>query len=726
MENRYSLLRIEIRYEHDVVLCRQRSRILAELLGFDSMDQTRISTAVSEIARNAFVYARGGEVLYSVEGKEKPQEYRIEIRDSGPGIPNVKDILEGRFYSSTGMGVGLRGAQKLMDTFQITTELGKGTTVTLGKYLPPSAPQVTPELIHRIVLELSHKRPQDPFEEIQQQNQELVRAMAELKIRQEQLEQLNRELVDTNRGVVALYTELEEKAASLKSANEVKTRFLSNMSHEFRTPLNSILALTQILLDRLDGDLTQEQEKQIFYIRKAAETLSELINDLLDLAKIEAGKTTVQVEEFQVSDLFSALRGMLKPIHLNPTVSLVIEDPPVQITLQSDEGKVSQILRNLISNAIKFTERGEIRVVAEVGERDQVVFSVSDTGIGIPEEYQKKIFEEYFQVDTPLHKKQRGTGLGLAISKKLAELLGGTITVKSAPGIGSTFRLIVPRVYIRPVADRTQTVTLGVLSLETGKPFELDPLKVPILLLEDDETTVVLYEKYLMGSGFQLIHARSIQDAWQCIEAYKPAAVILDILLPKEEGWDFLVDLKSREISRDIPVIIASVLQVYEKGIVLGAEDCAVKPIERKWLLEKLRSFEVKFPIRSILVIDDEEIARYVLKTSLSNTKYRVLEASDGMAGIKVAETERPELIFLDLVLPGMDGFETLERLKSSPATKDIPVIILTSKLLTMEEKIRLSERASDVLSKSAPPADRILKIVQDTLARIVQQGGSA
>ncbi len=236
---------------------------------------------------------------------------------------------------------------------------------------------------------------------------------------------LNRELEDTNRGVVALYAELDERADHLRRADEVKTRFLSNMTHEFRTPLNSIQALTRLLLDRVDGELTTEQERQVHFIRKAAESLSELVNDLLDLAKVAAGKVVVRPAEFEVSDLFGALRGMLRPLLLGASVNLVFEEPETLPPLRTDEAKVSQILRNFISNAPKFTERGEVRVSARLEPGGaSVLFSVADTGIGIAPEDQATLFQEFAQIENPLQRKVKGTGLGLPLSKKLAELLG--------------------------------------------------------------------------------------------------------------------------------------------------------------------------------------------------------------------------------------------------------------------------------------------------------------
>src|SRR4051794_21065321 len=285
-----SLLRVAIRYEQDVVIARQRARQLAALLGFDGQDQTRIATAVSEIARNAFNYAGGGRVEFQVEGRISPQLFLARITDSGPGIGDLDSIVEGRYRSETGMGLGITGARRLMDQFEIESLPGQGTTVILKKIFPRRAPLVTAERIAAISSQLAGEKPQDAFHELQLQNQELMRALDELKRRQEELSTLNRELEDTNRGVVALYSELDERADHLRRADQLKSKFLSNMSHEFRSPLNSIVALTGILLEESDGSLNTEQKQQVGFVRRAAEDLYELVNDLLDTAKVEAGK----------------------------------------------------------------------------------------------------------------------------------------------------------------------------------------------------------------------------------------------------------------------------------------------------------------------------------------------------------------------------------------------------------------------------------------------------
>ena len=378
------LLTMDVRYEHDVVLARQRARTIAAALKFDVQAQTRIATAVSEVVRNAFQYAGGGSIGFEIEnGAEKM--LLISVRDSGRGIPNLDEILGGKYVSKTGMGLGIIGAKRLMDHFQVETEKSSGTLVVLGKNIPDRFTRLDNLELNSLLATIERKPSENPYEELQQQNKELMRTLEELRTRQIELAQLNRELDETNRGVVALYAELNDKADFLQRASELKSHFLSNMSHEFRTPLNSILALSQILLDRMDGDLTLEQEKQVTFVRRSAQDLTDLVNDLLDLAKVEAGKVTIRPSTFSVESIFAALRGMLRPLLAqNSSVSLVFDDPEgIPGSPHGRRQGVADIVGNFISNALKFTERGEVRARCAEGHDQTVVFSVADTGIGI-------------------------------------------------------------------------------------------------------------------------------------------------------------------------------------------------------------------------------------------------------------------------------------------------------------------------------------------------------
>jgi signal transduction histidine kinase len=279
--------------------------------------------------------------------------------------------------------------------------------------------------------------------ELAQLREERDQLAARLVQRDEEIQALNAELAETNKGVVALYAELDDRAEQLRQASELKSRFLSYMSHEFRTPLGSIRSISRILLDRLDGPLTPEQEKQVRFVQTSAAELTEMVNDLLDLAKIEAGRITISPAWFEMVDLFSALRGMFKPILTSGSVSLIMEEPTGVPRIYTDHQKLSQVLRNFISNALKFTHQGEVRVSAR-RDGDTVTFSVADTGIGIAKEHHIAIFEDFVQVDSPIQKRLRGTGLGLSLSKRIAELLGGHVEVSSALGEGSTFSITIP------------------------------------------------------------------------------------------------------------------------------------------------------------------------------------------------------------------------------------------------------------------------------------------
>jgi signal transduction histidine kinase len=579
----WSILTVAILAEPDVVAARQRARRIAEMLGFERQDQTRIATAVSEIARNAFGYAGGGRVEFLLDHAGSPQTFLTRISDRGKGIKNLDAVLEGRYRSETGMGLGITGARRLVDRFEIETSPESGTRVTLAKMLPRRAPIVSREMLGDVAAQLAKEGAGEPLAEIREQNQELMRSLAELQSRQDELATLNRELEDTNRGVVALYAELDEKAEQLRQASELKSRFLSNISHEFRTPLNSILALSRLLLDQVDGVLTDEQERQVSYIRKSAQSLTDLVNDLLDIAKVEAGKIDVRPVAFTVEELFGGLRGSLRPLQTSDSVELVFEEPRRLPNLETDEAKVSQILRNFISNALKFTEAGEVNVSASYDAVfGRVSFVVRDTGIGIAPEHQARIFEEFVQVENRLQGRVKGTGLGLPLSKKLAELLGGSVHLESRPGSGSIFTLTIP-------------ARFGVFPLAEGRGLE-----------------------------------------------------------PGDAGH----------------------------------------------------------PRRRVLVIDDEEAFRYVMRHLISHSTYEVIEAADGMDGLLKARDSRPDVIVLDLKMPKLDGYTVMNELGADPATRDIAVIVSTSSEIGPEEHLRLT-RARAILNKNSLSRESVSSLLR-------------
>jgi CheY-like chemotaxis protein/two-component sensor histidine kinase len=521
---------------------------------------------------------------------------------------------------------------------------------------------------------------------------------------------------------VALYAELDEKASHLRRADEMKSRFLSNMSHEFRTPLNSIFALSGLLLDRADGELTSEQDKQVGFIRKGAETLLELVNDLLDLAKIEAGKVEVQPVDFEVANLFSALRGMLRPLLVTQSVGLIFEDPGQIPCLYNDEGKLSQILRNFISNALKFTEQGVISVAATFNKADQTVtFAVADTGTGIPVEDQSKIFEEFVQLDNPAQRKIKGTGLGLPLCRKLATLLHGKIDLVSQTGNGSTFSVTIPLHYSQVLKSQTTA------EAKPEPSSEIDLTRIPVLVLEDAPETRLLYEKFLRKSPFQLIPANNLGEARRMLRQVRPRAIVMDILLRGEDSWTWLAELKAESATREIPVLVITSVDDERKGLSLGADAYCLKPIGRDTLISQLQaltgaSAEISGAEQAlqngnaqpcILIIDDEPVDRYLLVRLLEQQPCIIEQAASGFEGLRILQEIKPDLIFLDLNMPGLSGYEVLNQIKAHPATRNILVVVVTSADLGAHQRQELEGKAYALMNK----VDLSAKAVDDLLA---------
>jgi signal transduction histidine kinase/DNA-binding response OmpR family regulator len=665
-----------------VVHARQRARDIAALLGFEHQDQIRLATAASELARNAFRYASNGAVEFSV--RSKPQIFVIAVTDSGPGIANLPDILNGKYVSRTGLGKGIIGTKRLMDYFEIDSS-PDGTRVQAGKRLPP-AELVDADRLRRLVSALANAT--DPFDEVERQNQELLKTLAELQEKQDQLAELNRELEDTNRGVVALYAELDQNADDLRRVSDLKTSFLSNLSHEFRTPLNSITSLSQLLLDRSDGDLSPEQEKQVVYIQRSAAELSELVNDLLDIAKVEAGKIDVKPRHFEVQDLFGAMRGMLKPLLTGNSLDLVFEADSDLPPLYTDEGKVSQILRNLVSNALKFTRRGYVRVTADLEGDGSIAFQVADTGIGIAAEDQVRIFEEFEQVESELQTRVKGTGLGLPLAKRLTLLLGGTMSVESEVGVGSRFHVRLPlrhdQSHAQPVAPKPDSA-----SQATGPA---------ILFIEDNQETSFVPESLLKTSNYRLFFAANVPEARAVMKSSTPDLVALDRFMDGQDCLFYIHEMKANGYAG--PVVVISVVDDEKSALGAGADKFLAKPVAPFKLTTTFRELIDGHTSNSVLLVDDDEVTRYLLGEALTKLGYNVLEAQNGREAIQAIGTHSLAAVFLDIIMPDLTGFEVLREIRRNPSTKTTPVVIHTSKDLSEEEVGDLTDLGAVIYPK--------------------------
>jgi signal transduction histidine kinase/response regulator RpfG family c-di-GMP phosphodiesterase len=543
------------------------------------------------------------------------------------------------------------------------------------------------------------------LQQVHESMEEVANLNRRVVVQKAALEKTLSELSDSNKGITVLHQELEDKAEVLQRTAEVRSRVVANVSHEFRTPLHSILGLSRLMLDGIDGELNPEQRKQLQFIRTSAEELSAMVDDLLDLAAAETGKVVMRPEKFLVSDFVSALRGTLRPlIPAGSAVDLVFVDPPPELQMETDQSKLGQILRNLVSNALKFTEQGTVEVSVDT-RRDDVIFNVRDSGIGVAEEHFDRIFEEFGQIDGAIQSRVKGTGLGLPLSRRLAELLGGVLTVESEVGKGSLFTVRVPRVHAE------------VRALSDIQARPLDPNIPQVLVVEDDRKTIFVYERYLANAGFQVVPARSIADAERLLEKLEPAAILLDIMLDGESSWNFLARLKSDPATHDIPVLVVTVTNKEQKARALGADEFWLKPVDQDRLTRKLRALKADEDAR-VLIIDDDDRARYLMTRFLEKGPYELIEAGSGATGIEAAREHRPNVILLDFVLQDMTAFDVLDELKSDPLTRSIPVIVVTSLDLDQQERERLLQQTEVILSKQSLSREIAIRRIRDALRK--------
>ena len=439
------LVRTWIRVEQDVFAVRQLGREVGRLVGLEAQDQIRLATALSEVGRLLVAAGRDTEVVFAT---------------APDGVPALVVKLEHPVHGDTDrLAAQLAQVGRLVDSMEVR-DGQTGTTVRMSRRLPPSAPVLTPDRMDDIRAELARHVPGTPFDELAVQNQQLIATLDEVRAQRDDLARLNaeleetnrgvmalyhqlsEELEETNRGVVALYNELDEKSVELRAASEAKSRFLANVSHELRAPVTAIIGLGRLLSDDSSDPLTPEQGRQVELIRGSAADLLSLVNDLLDLAKAEAGRLEPSWTDVDLKAVFGQLRGTLRPLATRPEVDFVVEEPGVA-RLRSDEVLLAQVLRNLLTNAIKFTAAGSIRLTA-VAVGPEVEFAVADTGAGIPAELQERIFEEFYQVPGSHALSGKGTGLGLPYARRLVGILGGALRVTSEPGVGSTFTVSLP------------------------------------------------------------------------------------------------------------------------------------------------------------------------------------------------------------------------------------------------------------------------------------------
>jgi signal transduction histidine kinase/DNA-binding response OmpR family regulator len=524
-------------------------------------------------------------------------------------------------------------------------------------------------------------------------------------------------------GVCTEVTELkrrEQEVAAARDeamrATQAKSQFLASMSHELRTPLNAIIGYSEMLQEEAE-DLGQDRFlPDLMKIREAGKHLLSLINDVLDLSKIEAGKMDVVVEEFEVADLIEQVHSVIAPlIAKNANVLKMICAPDLG-TMRSDQTKLRQGLLNLLSNAAKFTDGGRItltarRIADPGGERVQ--FVVSDTGIGMTPEQLHGLFQAFSQARSSTSRDYGGTGLGLAITRHFCRMLGGDVAVKSTPGKGSSFTLTLPAVC--PAAT-PQVTTSSV----PARPA--DALGT-VLIIDDEEPAHELLERELASAGFYILHAAGGREGLKLAKQARPDVITLDIIMPDLDGWSVLKALKADPELCDIPVVLVTIMGDRDLGFALGAADYITKPLDRDLLMRAVGRHVRSGDRAQVLVVDDDPKTRDMLRRTLQKAGWTVAEAANGCEALEALERAKPALVLLDLLMPGMDGFEVLERLNGDSTWREVPVIIVTAKDLTPDDVDRLNGRVAKVLQKGAYQRRDLVRDIRAMIARQVAHG---
>src|SRR5215217_1608552 len=535
-------------------------------------------------------------------------------------------------------------------------------------------------------------------------------------------EEKTREIYDANIRLQQLNNHLEElvrqrttEVAAARDeairASQAKSDFLASMSHELRTPLNAIIGYSEILLEE-SGDLVRpELRPDLEKIRGAGKHLLDLINDILDLSKIEAGKMDLFLESIDVAGLLTDVRATVQPLMAKNGNMFEVRCSPDLGIARSDQTKVRQILLNLLSNAAKFTKQGRIMLTARRstrGDDDCLEFEVSDTGIGMTAEQMAKLYSAFSQADASTTRNYGGTGLGLAITKHFCLMLGGDVLVRSELGEGSTFVVTLPAVY--PVAD------------ETRPPERAEGTAGTVLVIDDERATHNLLERELGARGYRVVHAAGGREGLRLARERRPDVIMLDVIMPELDGWAVLRELKADPELRDVPVILVTILGDREMGYTLGAADYLTKTIDTDTLLRALDRFMPAGRRAEVLIVDDDPVARDVLRRTLVKGGWAVAEAGDGREALGRLEHAAPAIVLLDLMMPGVDGFEVLEAMRHEEAWRDIPVIVITAKDLDREELARLNGRAERVFQKGAYDRAELVGVVHGMIARRIAE----
>lgn len=585
-------------------------------------------------------------------------------------------------------------------------------------------------------------------EELEEQGRALKESQTRLEQQQVELEQTNSQLEEQAQTLETQRDELERtgaavalKARELEQASQYKSDFLANMSHELRTPLNSLLILSKLLGDNADGNLSSEQVKFAQTIQSSGNDLLTLINDILDLSKIEAGHVEVRPESVPLQRLTGDLRQLFQPVaderNLDFEITVAKDCPAI---IETDRQRLEQILKNLLSNAFKFTETGGVRLAVAPAGSDGVAFAVTDTGIGIPREQQLSIFEAFRQADGTISRRYGGTGLGLSISRELSRLLGGAVTLESRVGEGSTFTITIPRTYDpthvappeqpAPVetppspAPARQQRSKPLLQMVEDDRDQLAGARRVLLVVEDDDKFAAIVRDLSRELGFQCLVAGTAEEALKLARRFKPSAVVLDVGLPDESGLMVLDRLKRDDATRHIPIHVISAADHSQTALSLGAIGYMVKPVKRDDLAEVLKTLQEKLTstVRRVLIVEDDEVQRDAVGKLLSSGDVETVGVGTAAECLEQLKQQTFDCMVLDLSLPDASGYSLLETLSQDDDHAFPPVIVYTGHDLSADDEQRLRRYSSSIIIKGAKSPERLLDEVSLFLHQVVSK----
>ncbi|MEH1899267.1 MAG: response regulator [Nostoc sp.] len=665
----------------------------------------------------------------------------IELASFGPFSHLHLIFLE---QLSENLGVFLNNIASQLQTQQLLEE-----SVALTEELQTQQEEL--QQSNQRLEEQAHELEESQFI-VKQSNEELQQLNEELEEKAELLEVQNREVARKNQEVERARQSFEEKAEQLALSSKYKSEFLANMSHELRTPLNSLLILARLLSDNSLNNLTDKQVEYSRTIYSAGTDLLELINDILDLAKIESGTMSLNIEQIAFADLETSLEQTFRQVAHNKELSFTIKlDDKLPATISNDSKRLQQVLKNLLANAFKFTEKGGVKLEISMSsdgtqvDNPMIAFAVSDTGIGIPDEKQKIIFEAFQQADGTTSRKYGGTGLGLSISRELAQLLGGRIELVSQAGQGSTFTLYLPKrqekngqntlTSLEPTPTTIRKAsTIKKVPLVESKPTTVDtspsakvsttfPHEIPddreiiqpgdrvLLIIEDDDKFARILLDMAREQGFKTIVALQSKQGLVLAQEFKPDAIMLDIYMPEMDGWTVLDRLKHKPDTRHIPVHILSVDERQQRGLQLGAITYLQKPVSPEALTQVLTDIKgfIERQVRNLLIVEDDPVQAQSIIELIDNGDVQSTAVGTGAEALLILRSHHFDCMVLDLGLPDMSGFELIEQIKQEPRLLKLPIIVYTGKELSRQEETQLRGLAETIIIKNVRSPERLL-----------------